>query len=104
MLPFDFRYAEQFLVALVLTSLTVLVHSAGMGWVRRYFISSHSFLKEHKSFKRYHRLMAGILAIMMGTHFYRGSDLGPLLPAARCGSTLGVGNLFLHQQLHHFGR
>ena len=68
MLHFDFRYAEQFLVALVLTSLTVLAHSAGMGWVRHYLKSSYSLLRDHKSFKRYHRHMVCIVAIMMGTH------------------------------------
>jgi hypothetical protein len=35
-LNFDFRYAEQFLVVLVLTSLTVLTHSAGVRLVRYY--------------------------------------------------------------------
>ena len=32
----EFRYAEQFIVALALTSLTVLTHSVGMNLVRRY--------------------------------------------------------------------
>ena len=66
---FDFRYAEQFLVALVLTSLTVLTHSAGMSWVRRYFKRSYSFIKNREHLKRYQILMTGIVAIMMGTHF-----------------------------------
>jgi hypothetical protein len=68
-LNFDFRYIEQFLVALVLTSLTVLTHSAGMSRVRRYFKRSHSFVKDRKLLKRYHIPMTGIIAIMMGTHF-----------------------------------
>ncbi len=65
----DFRYIEQFLVALVLTSLTVFTHSTGMSWVRRYFKRSRSFVKNGKPLKRYPILMPGIVAIMMATHF-----------------------------------
>ncbi len=68
-LNFDFRYAEQFLVALVLTSLTVLTHSAGMSRVRRHFKRSYSFVKDRRPLKRYQMLMTGIIAIMMVTHF-----------------------------------
>ena len=32
----DFRYAVQLLIALVLASLTVYMHSVGMNWVRMY--------------------------------------------------------------------
>ncbi len=69
MLNYDFRYAEQFLVALVLTSVTVLVHSAGMGRVRRYFKSSYASVRDHKPLRGYCVTMIGIVAIMMGTHF-----------------------------------
>src|SRR5208283_4059129 len=69
MMNFDFRYAEQFLVALVLTSITVLIHSVGMNWVRNYFRHFHSLAKVHGLLKRKHLLMVGIVAIMMGTHF-----------------------------------
>jgi uncharacterized membrane protein len=68
-LNFDFRYAEQFLVALVLTSLTVLTHSAGMHWVRHHFGRSYSFIEDRKHFKRHQVVMTGIVAIMMVTHF-----------------------------------
>jgi hypothetical protein len=68
-LHIDFLYAEQFLVALVLTSLTVLTHSTGMNWVRRYSKNFHSSVKDGRPLKKYHVLMPGIVAIMMGTHF-----------------------------------
>ncbi len=66
---FEFRYAEQFIVALALTSITVLFHSVGMNWVRRYFRHVHSLAKVHGPLRRNHLLMVGIVAIMMGTHF-----------------------------------
>jgi len=69
-LNFDFRYAEQFLVAMVLTSLTVFTHSAGMSLVRHYFKRSCSFIKNREHLKRHQILMTGIVAIMMGTHCF----------------------------------
>ncbi len=109
MLSLDFRYAEQFLVALVLTSLTVLTHSTGMSWVRRYFKSSHSFVKGGRSLKKYHLLMPGIVAIMMFTHsielliwafFYLLRGVLPDIVSAIYFSiysytTLGAGNVIL---------
>jgi hypothetical protein len=68
MMNFDFRYVEQFLVALALTSLTVLTHSVGMNWVRRYFRRSFSLAKDHGPLERNQLVMVGIVAIMMGTH------------------------------------
>jgi len=68
MLNFDFRFAEQFVVALVLTSLTVLTHSVGMNWVKRYFETSHSFMKDRKAFRSHNISMIGIVAIMVATH------------------------------------
>ena len=69
MLNSDFRYAEQFLVALVLTSLTVFIHSMGMSWVWRYRKRFHSFVKDGKPLKKDRVLMPGLVAIMMGAHF-----------------------------------
>ncbi|MGD0886288.1 MAG: hypothetical protein ABSA46_15710 [Thermodesulfovibrionales bacterium] len=68
-MSFEFRYAEQFLVALILTSMTVFAHSIGMNLVRRYFRHSSSLAKDHRPLMRHHLAMVGIVAIMMGTHF-----------------------------------
>src|SRR5208283_5991740 len=57
-------------VALVLTSLTVLTHSAGMSLVWRYFKRFHSFIGNRKHLKRHPIVMAGIVGIMMVTHFF----------------------------------
>jgi len=65
----DFRYIEQFVVALVLTSLTVLVHSIGMNWVRHYFSRSYALVKDRK-LSPYRMVMIGIVGIMMGTHAF----------------------------------
>jgi uncharacterized membrane protein YidH (DUF202 family) len=70
-MTFEFRYAEQFLVALVLTSFTVIIHAAGMNWVFRYYRCSRSHAKEHKLSRAYGIVMSGIIAIMVGTHSER---------------------------------
>jgi hypothetical protein len=65
---FDFRYLEQLVVALVLTSVTVVIHGLGMNWVRRHFRRSWS-LTEARPGPGSHRLvMIGIVAIMIVTH------------------------------------
>ncbi|MGO9377561.1 MAG: ion channel [Dissulfurispiraceae bacterium] len=66
---FEFRYAEQFLVALVLTSITVVIHSVGMNWVRIYFRRFASLAKVRGPLKPHQLTMVGIVGIMMGTHF-----------------------------------
>ncbi len=64
-----FRYAEQLPIALVLTSLTVVIHGIGMNWVRRYFKRSWSPAKDHPRSGSHLRVMVGIVAIMIVTHF-----------------------------------
>jgi Ion channel len=69
MTHFEFRYAEQFIVALALTSLTVLIHSVGMSLSGRYIRRFPSLAKDHGPSRRNQQVMVGIVAIMMGTHF-----------------------------------
>ena len=66
---FDFRYIEQLLVALILTSLTVVIHGIGMNWVRRYFMRAWSLAKGHPRSGSHLMVMVGIVAITMVTHF-----------------------------------
>ena len=66
---YDFRYAEQFIVALALTSLTVLAHSVGMHWARLYFKHSLPLVTARKSLRSSGKVMVGIVAIMMVAHF-----------------------------------
>jgi len=68
MMNFDFRYTEQFLIALALTSLTVLTHSVGMNLVSRYFRRFSSLAKDHGHLRGNQQVMVVIVAIMMGTH------------------------------------
>jgi len=63
-----FRFIGQFLAALALTSLTVLTHSVGTNWVRRYFDTFHLYMKDPRVFKAYYVIMTGIVAIMVATH------------------------------------
>jgi hypothetical protein len=65
---FEFQYAEQFVIALALTSLTVLTHSGGMNLVGRYFRRFSSLVKDQSPLRRSKQVMVGIVAIMMGTH------------------------------------
>ena len=65
---FDFRYLEQLLVALVLTSVTVVIHGIGMNWVRRYFKRSWSLVKNHQRPGSHLLVSIGIVAIMIVTH------------------------------------
>jgi hypothetical protein len=65
---FDFRYLEQLLVALFLTSVTVVIHGLGMTWVRLYFKHSRSHLVAHRRSGSYLPMMIGIVAIMILTH------------------------------------
>ncbi len=64
-----FRYAEQLPIALVLTSLTVIIHGIGMNWARRYFKRSWSPAKDHPRSGSHLMVMVGIVAIMIVTHF-----------------------------------
>jgi len=65
---FDFRYLEQLLVALVLTSVTVVIHGLGMNRVRRYFKRSWSLVKNHQRSGSHLPVMIGVVAIMIVTH------------------------------------
>ena len=65
---FDFRYIEQLVVALVLTSVTVVIHGLGMNWVRRHFKRSRSLAKDHPRPGSHLPVMIGIVAIMIVTH------------------------------------
>jgi hypothetical protein len=65
---FDFRYLEQLIVALVLTSVTVVIHGLGMNWARRYFKHSQRLADAHSRSGSYLVLMIGIIAIMIATH------------------------------------
>ena len=65
---FDFRYLEQLLVALVLTSVTVVIHGFGMKWVRRHFKRSQSLAEAHLRPGSHLPVMIGIVAIMIVTH------------------------------------
>jgi hypothetical protein len=64
-----FRYAEQLPIALVLTSLTVVLHGLGMSWVRWYFRRSWSPAPAHPRSGKHLMVMVGIVAIMIVTHF-----------------------------------
>ena len=61
----DLPYLVQFLVALILTSLTVLIHLGGMNWVYHHFRRSWQ-CANYKLSKR--MVMVGIIAIMMFSH------------------------------------
>jgi hypothetical protein len=65
---FDFRYLEQLIVALVLTSVTVFIHGLGMNWVRRHFKRSRFLATAHVRLWSRLFLMIGIVAIMIVTH------------------------------------
>jgi Na+/proline symporter len=54
-----------FLIALVLTSLTVLTHCFGMNWVRHFF---KRFWSPSTSSRSRHMVMVGIVGIMMCIH------------------------------------
>ncbi|HZV80529.1 MAG TPA: hypothetical protein VFF53_00010 [Geobacteraceae bacterium] len=60
-----FPYLVQLLIALVLTSLTVLTHFGGMNWVKRYYLRFSSRSKQHDLRGL---VMVGTVAIMMVTH------------------------------------
>jgi voltage-gated potassium channel len=64
-----YRYVEQLPIALVLTSLTVVIHGLGMNWVRRYLKRSWSPAKDHPRLRSHLTVMVGMVAIMMLMHF-----------------------------------
>ena len=68
MSAFDFRYLEQLLVALILTSVTVVIHGIGMNWVRRYFKRAWSLTKGHPRSGSHLMVTVGIVAIRVVTH------------------------------------
>ncbi|MFC1720069.1 hypothetical protein ACFL00_02900 [Pseudomonadota bacterium] len=63
---FDWRYVEQFLIAIFMTSLTVLTHYTSMGGVRRYF---RQFWATKGGRRTRLQVMVGIAGIMMAAHF-----------------------------------
>jgi hypothetical protein len=69
MFDLHFRYAEQLPIALVLTSVTVVIHGIGMTWVRHYFKRSWSAAPGPLHSRRHLLVMVGLVAIMMVTHF-----------------------------------
>jgi hypothetical protein len=71
-----FRYAEQLPIALVLTSLTVVIHGLGMSWVRWCFRRSRSTALAHPHPGSHLMVMVGIVAIMMVTHFVEAAIWG----------------------------
>jgi hypothetical protein len=64
-----FRYAEQLPIALVLTSVTVVLHGIGMNCVRRYFKRSWSTAEGSPRSGSHLTVMVAIVAIMIVTHF-----------------------------------
>jgi hypothetical protein len=64
-----FRYAEQLPIALVLTSVTVVIHGIGMNGVRRCFERFWSPAKGRPRSGSHLIFMVGIVAIMIVTHF-----------------------------------
>ena len=64
-----FRYVEQLPIALVLTSVTVVIHGIGMSWVRWYFKWSWSAARDRPRSGSQLIVMVGIVAIMIVTHF-----------------------------------
>ncbi|RNC68222.1 MAG: two pore domain potassium channel family protein [Desulfuromonadales bacterium] len=65
MFEVDFRYLEQFLIALGLMSLTVLINSVGMNWVRLYY---RRFWSREARYRSRRMVMVGIAAIMLAVH------------------------------------
>ena len=63
-----FRYAEQLPIALVLTSLTVVIHAIGMSGVQRCFARFWSPAKGRLRSGSHLIFMVGIVAIMIVTH------------------------------------
>jgi len=69
MFDLHFRYVEQLPIALVLTSVTVVIHGLGMSGVQRCFRRSWSPAKDHPRSGSHLIVMVGIVAIMIVTHF-----------------------------------
>jgi hypothetical protein len=69
MFDLHFRYAEQLPIALVLTSLTVVIHGIGMSGVRRCFERFCSPATGRPRSRSHLVFMVGIVAIMIVTHF-----------------------------------
>ena len=61
----DIPYLVQLLIALIMSSLTVLIHLGGMNWIHNYFRRFWQRARHNLS-KR--MVMVGIVAIMMFTH------------------------------------
>jgi hypothetical protein len=66
----DFEYIDQFLVALVPMSLTVIFHGLGMDMVRRYFKRFGQPLLKRPHVAARAIVMSGIVGIMLASHFF----------------------------------
>jgi len=62
-----FPYLVQLLIALVLTSLTVMTHFGGMLWVKRYYCR---FSSRNKQYELRGIVMIGTVIIIMITHVF----------------------------------
>jgi hypothetical protein len=69
MFDLEFRYVEQLPIALVLTSVTVVIHGIGMSGVRRCFERFCSPEKGRPRSRSHLVFMVGIVAVMIVTHF-----------------------------------
>lgn len=110
-----FQYTEQFLMALVPMSLSVICHGFGMSLVRSYFkrFGSSASLRS----ARHTILLVVIVAIMLATHyieitiwawFYFAADMIQNFKAAMYFSvesytTLGASNIMLPERWQGFG-
>jgi hypothetical protein len=65
-ITFDLRYTEQFLIAIFMTSITVLTHYVAMDWIHKYFRQFRATTNSHRSRRL---VMVGIVGIMMAAHF-----------------------------------
>jgi len=63
-----FQYTEQFLMALIPMSLTVICHGFGMGLVRSYFKQFGASVGSHSASRTI--LLVVIVAIMLTTHYF----------------------------------
>lgn len=63
---FDWRYLELFLIAILLTSLTVITHYTFVNWIGTYF---NKFWANKNSIRSRKLVMVGIVGILMTAHF-----------------------------------
>ena len=110
----DLPYLVQFLIALILTSITVLIHLGGMNWVRHHF---RRYLPRAKHNPSRCMAMIGIIAIMLFTHcsevaiwaiFYHLLSITPdwhssVFYSLASYSTLGETSITLHEHWRGLG-